>query len=115
MVCHFFVSCSCLGIHAWVDQRCNTDWGAITFGSLDVSVRAVTCSPSALSSRGRCVSTSYIMPLGDGNGPIYARRCVLAVLTAHEVTLWEATKNHLQGEWSMASSLSNSASKIGGL
>ncbi|KIM61276.1 hypothetical protein SCLCIDRAFT_16159 [Scleroderma citrinum Foug A] len=62
------------------------DWGAITFGSLDVSVRAVTCSPSALSSRGRCV---------------------LAVLTAHEVTLWEATKNHLQGEWSMITNLTD--------
>ncbi|KAL4064044.1 transcription factor IIIC subunit delta N-term-domain-containing protein [Scleroderma yunnanense] len=63
---------------AWA-EICD-DWGATTLGSLDVSIRAVACSPSTMSSRGRCV---------------------LVVLTAHEVTFWEATKNHLKGEWTM--------------
>ncbi|KAG0698424.1 putative zinc-finger of transcription factor IIIC complex-domain-containing protein [Suillus ampliporus] len=31
------------------------DWGAITLGSLDVSIRNVACSPSNLTPRGRCV------------------------------------------------------------
>ncbi|KAG6330962.1 hypothetical protein ID866_8123 [Astraeus odoratus] len=56
------------------------DWGVTTLGCLDVSIRAVSCSPSGLSTRGRCV---------------------LAALSVHEVTLWEATKNHLKGEWTM--------------
>lgn len=55
------------------------DWGAITLGSLDVSLREVACSPSNLTSRGRCV---------------------IAILNSNaEVSLWAATKNHLKGEW----------------
>lgn len=56
------------------------DWGAITLGSLDVSLREVACSPSNLTSRGRCV---------------------IAILNSNaEVSLWAAAKNHLKGEWS---------------
>lgn len=55
------------------------DWGAITLGSLDVSLRGVACSPSNLTSRGRCVIT---------------------ILNSNaEVSLWTAAKNHLKGEW----------------
>ncbi|KAG2358841.1 transcription factor IIIC subunit delta N-term-domain-containing protein [Suillus spraguei] len=55
------------------------DWGAITLGSLDVSLREVACSPSNLTSRGRCV---------------------IAILNSNaEVSLWVAAKNHLKGEW----------------
>ncbi|KAH7920247.1 hypothetical protein BV22DRAFT_1021558 [Leucogyrophana mollusca] len=56
------------------------DWAAISLGSLDVSVRTVACSPTNVTSRGRCV---------------------LAVLNSNmEVSLWTTTKNHLKGEWS---------------
>ncbi|KAI6101153.1 transcription factor IIIC subunit delta N-term-domain-containing protein [Pisolithus sp. B1] len=66
-------------VRAWAEI--SDGWGTLSLGSLDVSVRAVTCSPSGLS--------SY-------------RRCVLAVLNTNmEVTLWEGTKNHLRGEWYM--------------
>ncbi|KAJ8588488.1 hypothetical protein M405DRAFT_740181 [Rhizopogon salebrosus TDB-379] len=63
--------------HLWPSICQN--WGAVTLGSLDLSVRAVTCSPSNLTSRGRCV---------------------IAVLNSNaEVSLWVAHKNHLRGEW----------------
>ncbi|OAX44098.1 hypothetical protein K503DRAFT_706991 [Rhizopogon vinicolor AM-OR11-026] len=63
--------------HLW-PSMCQ-DWGAVTLGSLDLSVRAVTCSPNNLTSRGRCV---------------------IAVLNSNaEVSLWVAHKNHLKGEW----------------
>ncbi|KAG2040160.1 putative zinc-finger of transcription factor IIIC complex-domain-containing protein [Suillus americanus] len=55
------------------------DWGAVTLGSLDVSLRELACSPSNLTSRGRCV---------------------IAILNSNaEVSLWAAAKNHLKGEW----------------
>ncbi|KIJ65305.1 hypothetical protein HYDPIDRAFT_89000 [Hydnomerulius pinastri MD-312] len=64
--------------HSWPNV-CQS-WGSLSLGSLDVSVRAVACSPSGLTSRGRCV---------------------LAVLNSNmEVSLWAAGKNHLKGEWS---------------
>ncbi|KAF9220011.1 hypothetical protein BS17DRAFT_854039 [Gyrodon lividus] len=65
-------------IHSW--PSIYQGWGSLSLGSLDVSVRAVACSPSGLTSRGRCV---------------------LAVLNSNmEVSLWAAGKNHLKGEWS---------------
>ncbi|KAH0836513.1 transcription factor IIIC subunit delta N-term-domain-containing protein [Lanmaoa asiatica] len=64
--------------HSW--PGISQGWGSLTLGSLDVSIRAVTCSPSGLTSRGRCV---------------------IAVLNSNmEVSLWAAGKNHLKGEWS---------------
>ncbi|KAH7910203.1 transcription factor IIIC subunit delta N-term-domain-containing protein [Hygrophoropsis aurantiaca] len=55
------------------------DWAALSLGSLDVAIRSVACSPSNVTSRGRCV---------------------LAVLNSNmEVSLWTTTKNHLKGEW----------------
>ncbi|KAI6001282.1 transcription factor IIIC subunit delta N-term-domain-containing protein [Pisolithus albus] len=66
-------------VRAWTEI--SDGWGTLSLGSLDVSIQAVTCSPSGLSSYGRCV---------------------LAVLNTNmEVTLWEGTKNHLKGEWCM--------------
>ncbi|KAF8552235.1 hypothetical protein OG21DRAFT_1535864 [Imleria badia] len=63
--------------HSW--PSISQGWGSLTLGSLDVSVRAVTCSPSGLTSRGRCV---------------------IAILNSNmEISLWVAGKNHLRGEW----------------
>ncbi|KAF8141842.1 transcription factor IIIC subunit delta N-term-domain-containing protein [Boletus edulis] len=63
--------------HSW--PSITQGWGSLALGSLDISVRAVTCSPSGLTSRGRCV---------------------LAVLNSNmEVSLYAAGKNHLKGEW----------------
>ncbi|KAI9573929.1 transcription factor IIIC subunit delta N-term-domain-containing protein [Boletus coccyginus] len=63
--------------HTW--PSISQGWGSLALGSLDLSVRAVTCSPSGLTSRGRCV---------------------IAVLNSNmEVSLWAAGKNHLKGEW----------------
>ncbi|KAF8835955.1 hypothetical protein BDN67DRAFT_912054 [Paxillus ammoniavirescens] len=64
--------------HSW--PSIYQGWASLSLGSLDVSVRAVACSPSGLTSRGRCV---------------------IAVLNSNmEVSLWAAGKNHLKGEWS---------------
>ncbi|KAI6014123.1 putative zinc-finger of transcription factor IIIC complex-domain-containing protein [Pisolithus microcarpus] len=69
-------------VRAWAEI--SDGWGTLSLGSLDVSIQAVTCSPSGLSSYGRCV---------------------LAILNTNmEVSLWEGTKNHLKGEWCMVSS-----------
>ncbi|EGN93775.1 hypothetical protein SERLA73DRAFT_172058 [Serpula lacrymans var. lacrymans S7.3] len=63
--------------HSW--PEISPDWAATSLGSLDVSLRAVSCSPSNITSRGRCV---------------------LAVLNSNmEVSLWTTAKNHLKGEW----------------
>ncbi|KAI6010591.1 transcription factor IIIC subunit delta N-term-domain-containing protein [Pisolithus marmoratus] len=73
------IDISSLPVRVWAEI--SDSWGALSLGSLDVSVQAVACSPSGLSSYGRCV---------------------LAVLNTNmEVTLWEGTKNHLKGEWCM--------------
>ncbi|KAI6139709.1 transcription factor IIIC subunit delta N-term-domain-containing protein [Pisolithus tinctorius] len=73
------IDMSSLPMRAWAEL--SDSWGTLSLGSLDVAVQAVTCSPSGLSSHGRCV---------------------LAVLNTNmEVTLWEGTKNHLRGEWNM--------------
>ncbi|KAI6010951.1 putative zinc-finger of transcription factor IIIC complex-domain-containing protein [Pisolithus orientalis] len=73
------IDMSSLSMRAWAEL--SDSWGTLSLGSLDVAVQAVTCSPSGLSSHGRCV---------------------LAVLNTNmEVTLWEGTKNHLRGEWNM--------------
>ncbi|KAF9244208.1 transcription factor IIIC subunit delta N-term-domain-containing protein [Melanogaster broomeanus] len=72
------IECTRGQTHSW--PAISQGWGALSLGSLDVSVRAVACSPSGLTSRGRCV---------------------LAVLNSNmEVSLWVASKNHLKGEWS---------------
>ncbi|TFK20065.1 hypothetical protein FA15DRAFT_759627 [Coprinopsis marcescibilis] len=56
------------------------DWGTVSLGSLDLSITAVTCSPSGISRDGRTV---------------------LALLTSNmDLSLWKAGKNYLKGEWS---------------
>ncbi|KAH7882278.1 transcription factor IIIC subunit delta N-term-domain-containing protein, partial [Phlebopus sp. FC_14] len=63
--------------HTW--PNLSQGWGSLSLGSLDLSIRAVACSPRGLTSRGRCV---------------------FAVLNSNmEVSLWAAAKNHLKGEW----------------
>ncbi|EIW74796.1 hypothetical protein CONPUDRAFT_169750 [Coniophora puteana RWD-64-598 SS2] len=55
------------------------DWSTVTLGSLDLSITALACSPTNMSSRGRCM---------------------LAVLNSNcEVSIWEAGRHHLKGEW----------------
>lgn len=63
-------------VHQWpVDSQ---DWAAVSLGSLDVLLRAVTCSPINVHGAG----------------------CIIAALNSNlEVTLWGAAKNHLRGEW----------------
>ncbi|THH15736.1 hypothetical protein EW146_g4774 [Bondarzewia mesenterica] len=55
------------------------EWGAVALGSLDLSLRSVTASPSDLT---------------DNAG------CVLAVLNSNlELSIWAALKNPLKGKW----------------
>ncbi|PCH44432.1 hypothetical protein WOLCODRAFT_105111 [Wolfiporia cocos MD-104 SS10] len=55
------------------------DWGAVSLGSLDPILRAVTPSPS-----------NFTTDAG----------CLLAVLNSNmELTLWGPVKDHLKGEW----------------
>ncbi|OBZ74220.1 hypothetical protein A0H81_05959, partial [Grifola frondosa] len=68
-------------VHHW-PADCQ-DWGAVSLGSLDPFLQAVTLSPSNLT-------------VDAG--------CVLALLNSNlELTIWGAGKNHLQGEWIKAS------------
>ncbi|KAJ7851587.1 hypothetical protein B0H13DRAFT_2085377, partial [Mycena leptocephala] len=56
-----------------------SEWGAVSLGSLDVGLRAITCSPSNLT----------------GNGG-----CVAAILGSNmDLSLWHAAKNTIKGEW----------------
>ncbi|KAF5354179.1 hypothetical protein D9756_007082 [Leucocoprinus leucothites] len=55
------------------------DWGAVSLGSIDLTLLAVAVSPSGLS------STSG---------------CIVATLSSNlDFTLWTATRNSLKGEW----------------
>ncbi|EIN09445.1 hypothetical protein PUNSTDRAFT_119933, partial [Punctularia strigosozonata HHB-11173 SS5] len=61
------------------------DWEVLSAGSLDISMRAVTCSPSNLTA-------------GAG--------CALAILNSNfELSLWASTKNHLRGEWTKSADI----------
>ncbi|KAJ6580956.1 putative zinc-finger of transcription factor IIIC complex-domain-containing protein [Mycena capillaripes] len=64
-------------VHYWpADSK---EWGSIALGSLDVGLRAMSCSPSNLT----------------GN-----RGCVAAILSSNmDLTLWRAAKNTIKGEW----------------
>ncbi|KAF8876936.1 transcription factor IIIC subunit delta N-term-domain-containing protein [Infundibulicybe gibba] len=54
-------------------------WGAVSLGSIDVSLWALAISPSGLSPQAGCI---------------------LATLSSNmDLTLWAATKNYLKGEW----------------
>ncbi|KXN82242.1 Putative transcription factor tau subunit sfc9 [Leucoagaricus sp. SymC.cos] len=56
------------------------DWGAVSLGSTDISLRSVAISPSGLS------NTSG---------------CIIATLSSNlDLVLWTATRNSLKGEWS---------------
>ncbi|KAF9465990.1 putative zinc-finger of transcription factor IIIC complex-domain-containing protein [Collybia nuda] len=64
-------------VHKWPDY--SQVWGAASLGSLDVSLWAISFSPSNLSS--------------DAG-------CILAALSSNmDLTLWTAAKNCLKGEW----------------
>ncbi|KAJ7881179.1 transcription factor IIIC subunit delta N-term-domain-containing protein [Mycena leptocephala] len=63
--------------HNW--PASTQEWGAVSLGSLDVGLRAMTCSPSNLT----------------GNGG-----CVAAILSSNmDLSLWHAAKNTIKGEW----------------
>ncbi|KAJ7851579.1 hypothetical protein B0H13DRAFT_2085318, partial [Mycena leptocephala] len=63
--------------HNW--PASTQEWGAVSLGSLDVGLRAITCSPSNLT----------------GNGG-----CVAAILSSNmDLSLWRAAKNTIKGEW----------------
>ncbi|TFK90124.1 hypothetical protein K466DRAFT_638963 [Polyporus arcularius HHB13444] len=67
--------------HQWPND--SQEWGAVSLGSLDPSLHAVTLSPSNLTT--------------DAG-------CVLALLNSNlELTIWGASKNLLTGEWIRAS------------
>ncbi|KAK7031634.1 transcription factor IIIC subunit delta N-term-domain-containing protein [Favolaschia claudopus] len=55
------------------------DWGALSLGSMDVGLRAISCSPGNLTENGGCV---------------------VAILTSNmDVSLWHAVKDRIKGEW----------------
>ncbi|KAJ3739057.1 putative zinc-finger of transcription factor IIIC complex-domain-containing protein [Lentinula detonsa] len=69
----------------WTDF--SQDWGATSLGSMDISVWAMTLSPS------------HITP--DAG-------CILAVLSSNmDLTLWIANKNTLIGEWKKISNVTS--------
>ncbi|KAJ4500092.1 hypothetical protein C8R41DRAFT_811683, partial [Lentinula lateritia] len=60
-------------------DACRIDWSATSLGSMDISVWAITLSPSQLTP--------------DAG-------CILAILSSNmDLTLWIASKNALKGEW----------------
>ncbi|VDC03351.1 unnamed protein product [Peniophora sp. CBMAI 1063] len=57
------------------------EWGAASFGSLDLSLRALTASPSLLAS---------------------VKPYVIAVITSNmQLSLWVPLKDHLRGQWTL--------------
>ncbi|KAI0030073.1 putative zinc-finger of transcription factor IIIC complex-domain-containing protein [Vararia minispora EC-137] len=57
------------------------EWGTASLGSLDLSLRAVTSSPSLWASE---------------------KGCVIAVITSNlQLSLWIAPKGHLKGQWTL--------------
>ncbi|KAJ6485623.1 transcription factor IIIC subunit delta N-term-domain-containing protein [Mycena sanguinolenta] len=55
------------------------EWAALSVGSMDIGLRALSCSPSNLT----------------GNGG-----CVVAILSSNmDLSLWRAAKNSTKGEW----------------
>ncbi|KDQ23808.1 hypothetical protein PLEOSDRAFT_1097980 [Pleurotus ostreatus PC15] len=66
-----------------VEQTTETalDWGALSLGSLDISLKAICSSPTNVSP---------------------SATCVLAVLTSNmDLSIWAPSKNILKGEWNM--------------
>lgn len=61
----------------WPEQ--SQAWQAVSLGSLDLSLRAVTCSPSNLTQSAGCL--------------------IVSLSSNMDLTLWAATRNHLKGEW----------------
>ncbi|KAJ7279612.1 hypothetical protein C8J57DRAFT_1502255 [Mycena rebaudengoi] len=61
-------------IHNWP-----TDSQAVSLGSMDIGLRAISCSPSNLTENGGCI---------------------VAVLTSNmDLSFWCPTKNSIKGEW----------------
>ncbi|KAJ7483210.1 transcription factor IIIC subunit delta N-term-domain-containing protein [Mycena latifolia] len=64
-------------VHSW--PAGTQEWGAISLGSMDVGLRAISCSPSNLT----------------GNGG-----CVAAILSSNmDFSFWHTPKNTIRGEW----------------
>ncbi|KAJ7132371.1 transcription factor IIIC subunit delta N-term-domain-containing protein [Mycena epipterygia] len=64
-------------VHSW--PAGSQEWGAVSLGSMDVGLRAISCSPSNLT----------------GNGG-----CVAAILSSNmDLSLWHTAKNTMKGEW----------------
>ncbi|KAF8166560.1 transcription factor IIIC subunit delta N-term-domain-containing protein [Mycena galopus ATCC 62051] len=65
------------GVHNW--PAGSQEWGTLALGSMDIGLRAMTCSPSNLT----------------GNGG-----CIAAILSSNmDLSLWHAAKNSMKGEW----------------
>ncbi|PAV19637.1 transcription factor tfiiic complex subunit sfc9 [Pyrrhoderma noxium] len=66
--------------HPWAAET--QDWGAVTLGSIEISLRAVTISP------------------GNLNGVSTGSGCLLVIMNSNlELTLWCAPRNHLKEAW----------------
>ncbi|KAJ7703993.1 hypothetical protein B0H17DRAFT_921561, partial [Mycena rosella] len=64
-------------VHNW--PAGSQDYGAVSLGSMDVGLSAISCSPSDLT----------------GNGG-----CVAAILSLNmDLSLWHTPKNMMSGEW----------------
>ncbi|KAJ6616962.1 transcription factor IIIC subunit delta N-term-domain-containing protein [Mycena sp. CBHHK59/15] len=64
-------------IHNWPAD--SQEWSAVSLGSMDVGLRAISCSPSNLTETGGCIA---------------------AVLTTNmDLSLWRTAKNGIKGEW----------------
>ncbi|KAH8110999.1 transcription factor IIIC subunit delta N-term-domain-containing protein [Phellopilus nigrolimitatus] len=82
-----------LTMHQWPSQT--QEWGALSLGSLDISWRAVTISPSNLSR------------FTTGSG------CLLVVMNTNlELTLWCATRNHLKEAWSKTQDITSTLQEL---
>lgn len=76
----------------------HTEWGAVALGSLDLSLRSVSVSPSNLTADAGFVhfKAFFNQLLSD----CICSSCVLAIVTSNlELSLWSAVKNHLKGQW----------------
>ncbi|KAJ7669205.1 hypothetical protein DFH06DRAFT_1468843 [Mycena polygramma] len=64
-------------VHRWPADT--QEWGSVSLGSLDVGLRAMSCSPSNLT----------------GNAG-----CMAAILSSNmDISLWHAAKDTIKGEW----------------
>lgn len=76
-----------------------SEWGTLALGSMDIGLRAMTCSPSNLTGNGGCIF-QFLYTYARISFLFYFYRCIAAILSSNmDLSLWHAAKNSMKGEW----------------